>query len=131
MSNDRSAGTTRQKRATGLQAPPAGLSAWAQGWWEELLDGHAFASFEILLLEKALLAWDREAKWLAESEAATGREQARLVKQSLDAGQAALRAWKTLRFSDPARPPRRAGRPSGPHWSAVRKAAIEARFPNA
>jgi hypothetical protein len=74
------------------------------------------------VFEKALRAWDLADRWLRESEAVTGREQARLVKQSLDAGQAALRCWKTLRFVGPAAPIRRPGRPGDQQWSALRGA---------
>ena len=42
--------------------------------------------------------WDKSDAWLEASEAAEGREQAQLVKQSLDAAQTALRHWRTLKF---------------------------------
>ena len=47
---------------------------------------------------------------------------AQLVKQSLDAATTALRDRRTLKFTDPAVPKRRPGRPSGDDWSAQLKA---------
>ena len=102
--------------------PPAGLSRASQRVWRELTALHAFEAHELIAFERALGWWDRSDRWLEASEAAEGREQARLVKQSLDAAQTALRYWRVLKFQDPAVPKRRPGRPSGADWSAERKA---------
>jgi len=105
----------------GRPRPPASLSEWARGVWSQLLEANAFDPHEVVTFRRALEWWDRSDRWMAESEQATGRERGALVKQALDASTAALRHWKALKFTDATT--RRPGRPSGPNWSASRKAA--------
>ncbi len=109
------------RRSGGSQRPPAALSRWAKDVWTSLLDRYEFGDHELIVFEKALRSWDLADRWLRESEAATGREQARLVKQSLDAGQQALRCWRVLKF-DTGQPTRRPGRPADARWSTIRGA---------
>jgi hypothetical protein len=106
--------------------PPAGLSAWAAATWRTLLDLHTFEEYERLSLTRALEWWDRSDAWLAESRTASGRDQARLTKQAMDAANCALRHWRLLKFAPPAAVPTRPGRPSGDAWSATRHHAAEA-----
>ena len=94
----------------------------SQRVWRELMEPHAFEAHELVTFERALAWWDRSDAWLEASEKAEGKEQAQLIKQSLDGATAALRCWRTLKFLDPAVPKRRPGRPSGADWSAERKA---------
>jgi len=101
--------------------PPAGLSRWAQATWRALFTLHDFERYEQLMLHRALEWWDRADAWLVESQTATGPEQARLVKQSMDAANTALRHWRLLKFAPPATVPTRPGRPAGFNWSAARK----------
>jgi hypothetical protein len=108
---------------TGRKRAPAGLSRWARGVWARLLEENSWGEHEILAFTFALRWWDASDAWLAESAATTGRDKAALVKQALDAATTALRYWRTLRFTDPATPSRRPGRPSGENWSAARQEA--------
>src|SRR5262245_40228745 len=64
--------------------PAAGLSPWARGVWRELLALHDFAEHELVSFTRALKWWDLSDRWMAESETATGRDQARLVKPFFD-----------------------------------------------
>jgi hypothetical protein len=108
----------RQRRP---QRPPAGLSKWARGVWNALLGDNDFTDSELIPFTRALRWWDLSDKLLAEAATAGGaQEQARLTKLSLDAATSALRHWRTLRFTDPAKPTRRPGRPGGDGWSAMR-----------
>ena len=102
--------------------PPAGLSRASQRVWQELTALHAFEPHELIAFDRALGWWDRSDTWLAASDKVEGRERSQLIEQSLDAGMAALRHWRTLKFLDPTVPKRRPGRPSGDDWSAQRKA---------
>jgi hypothetical protein len=102
-----------------LPVPP-GLSAWAGRIWLQLTSRHDFADYELLALEKSLRWWDLSDRWLAESASLEGAAQAGKVKQSLDASQAGLRYWRTLKFAPPAGTARRIGRPAGDGWSARR-----------
>ena len=102
--------------------PPDGLSRVSRRLWRELTDRHRFEPHELVAFERALGWWDKSDAWLLASEAAEGREQAQLVKQSLDAAQTALRYWRTLKFTDPSVPKRRPGRPAGDDWSPERRA---------
>jgi hypothetical protein len=101
--------------------PPRGLSAWARATWRQLTSIHVVEEHEAIALRRALRWWDLSDAWLRESEAVAGREQARLVKQSMDAANTALRHWRLLKFEAPAAVPARPGRPSGFNWSAARK----------
>ena len=109
--------TPLRKPSSGPPRPPAGLSRKSAALWASLLAGHEFSRPELVALEAALVWWDRSAAWMAESESATGREQATLRKQSMDAAQTALRHWKALKFAAPGSA-RRPGRPSEP-WRAL------------
>ena len=107
--------------------PPQRLSQQSRRIWRQLTALHRFEPHELIAFERALGWWDRSDEWLQASEAAEGREQARLVKQSLDAATAALRHWRVLKFVDPAAPARRPGRPSDSDWSRKRKAQVALR----
>jgi hypothetical protein len=101
---------------------PRGLSAGSADIWKALTTQLSFERRELYVFERALRWWDQSDQWLRDSEKAAGRDQARLVKQSMDAASAALRLWRSLKFTDgPAS--RRPGRPSGADWSPQRKAA--------
>jgi hypothetical protein len=50
-----------------------------------------------------------------------------LLAARRDALLASARFWRQLRFADPAHPARRPGRPSGPAWHPVSKAAQAAK----
>ena len=91
---------------------PRGLSARSRRIWRELTALHAFGAHEQMAFRRALEWWDRSDAWLAASQLATGPDQGRLVKQSLDAAAAALRYWRTLKFIDPGEATRRPGRRS-------------------
>ena len=86
-----------------------------------------------IAFERALMWWTSRTPGFEASEAAEGRAQAQLVKQSLDAAQTALRYWRVLKFQDPTVPEEAAAGtpPSGDDWNAQRKAlekaAIEGR----
>ena len=80
---------------------PAGLSTGNTKLWEQLVEDNVFSSHELPALAKSLTWDDRAAQWLEESEGATGREQAQLRKQAMDASQMSLRFWRTLKFTDP------------------------------
>ena len=100
---------------------PRGFSASSAAIWADLLAENAFERHELPLLESALRWRDKSATWLTESETVTGRDQARLVKQSLDAAQTSLRHWKALKFRDLDVPARRPGRQPGDEWNAKRR----------
>jgi hypothetical protein len=101
------------------QRPPAGLSKWARGVWNTLLTDNDFSDSELVAFTRALRWWDLSDKLLAEA-ASAGNGRAQLTKLSLDAATSALRHWRTLKFTDPAKPTRRPGRPGGEAWSATR-----------
>ena len=100
--------------------PPQDLSPASVQIWKDVIRDHEFESHEVPLLMSALRWRDRSTTWLEESETAVGREEARLIKQSLDAAQTSLRHWRALKFTD-ADNKRRPGRPSGDAWSAKRR----------
>jgi hypothetical protein len=104
------------------QRPPAGLSKWARGVWTTLLRDNDFSDSEIVAFTRALRWWDLSDSLLAEANAAQGGARAQMTKLSLDAATSALRHWKVLKFTDPANPSRRPGRPGGVDWSSGRKA---------
>jgi hypothetical protein len=103
---------------------PASLSRGSRRIWRQLTALHQFEAHELIAFERALSWWERSDEWLEASKKAEGREQAQLVKQAMDAANAALRHWRTLKFSDPDAGVRRPGRPSGDQWSAKRKAQL-------
>jgi hypothetical protein len=88
--------------------------------WTTLTTRHHFEARELYVFERALKWWDQSDTWLLASETATGRDQARLVKQSMDAASAALRLWRSLKFVD-VQAARRPGRPAGDNWSLKRR----------
>jgi hypothetical protein len=100
---------------------PAGLSRRSVRIWRELTERHHFERHELIAFERALRWWDQADLWLLASKTATGRAQASLIKQSMDASTAGLRFWRTLKFVDLDNPARRPGRPSGEAWSAQRR----------
>lgn len=101
--------------------PPRDLSAASVQIWKDVIRDHEFEAHELPLLMSALRWRDRSAAWLEESEQAIGREEARLVKQSLDAAQTSLRHWRALKFTDADGKTRRPGRPAGADWSPKRR----------
>lgn len=106
----------------GLPAP-SGLSPRSQAIWSELVAAHDFADFELVTFTRALEWFDQaDAKAAQAADAKDPAESARLLKVSMDAATTALRFWRTLKFPPPVGV-RRPGRPSGPDWSASRKAA--------
>jgi hypothetical protein len=108
-----------ERGTRGPQRPPAGLSKWARGVWSTLLADNDFSDSELVAFTRALRWWDLSDKLLAEAATAeSGRAQ--LTKLSLDAATSALRHWRVLKFTDPAKPTRRPGRPGGEAWSAQR-----------
>ena len=110
------------KKATDDTPPvPKELSPASAQIWRDVTRAHEFEAHELPLLLSALTWRDRSTAWLAASERATAREEARLVKQSLDAGQASLRYWRALKFTDADAGTRRPGRPSGDAWSPKRR----------
>jgi hypothetical protein len=113
----------RPARSDRAPRPPAGLSGWAQGVWRTLLSNHDFAEHELVAFTRALRWWDVADTLLSEAETLVGRERDAKFKAAGDASTSALRCWKTLKFTDDAT--RRPGRPSGPRWSAARRAAAE------
>ena len=98
---------------------PKGLSATSVGVWQTLTMQHSFADYELVTFERALRWFDRADAWLTASATVTGPEQARLVKQSMDASNCGLRYWRTLKFA--AGVARRPGRPSDSEWSPKRR----------
>ena len=92
---------------------PRELSPASAQIWRDVIHDHEFEAHELPLLVSALRWRDKSTAWLRGSEEATGREQARLVKQSLDAAQTSLRHWRALKFTDPEGKTRRPGRPAG------------------
>jgi hypothetical protein len=103
--------------------PPAGLSAWATGVWQELTARHHFEPHELVVFERALRWWDTSDLAATQASSATAAaEVARLTKLSLDAATSALRHWRALKFPA-AEGARRPGRPAGDAWSAKRRAA--------
>ena len=110
------------KRTTDHTLPaPRELSPASAQIWRDVIHDHEFEAHELPLLVSALRWRDKSTAWLQESEEATGREQARLVKQSLDAAQTSLRHWRALKFTDPEGKTRRPGRPAGDAWSPKRR----------
>lgn len=107
------------------QPAPKGLSRASRRIWRELTLTHDFGAHELVAFERALKWWDVSDTAFADAESRTGRERAELMKLSLDASNAALRCWRTLRFPAPIGA-RRPGRPAGNDWSAHRKQAANA-----
>jgi hypothetical protein len=99
---------------------PKGLSRGSADIWRALTTAHVFEQHELIMFERALVWFDKADAWLRASTAASGRAQAALVKQSMEASTCGLRYWRTLKFVDGAAA-RRPGRPSGDDWSAKRK----------
>jgi hypothetical protein len=91
---------------------PSGLSQWACAVWTELTQRHNFEAHELIVFERALQWWDR-----SDAAATAGNS-----KLAIDAGTAALRHWRLLKFLG-REEARRAGRPSGDNWNAARRAA--------
>jgi hypothetical protein len=98
---------------------PQGLSSTSGVVWQSLTTQHRFEDFELVAFERALRWFDKADVWLTESATVTGPDQARLVKQSMDASNCGLRYWRTLKFV--AGVARRPGRPSDTEWSPKRK----------
>src|SRR5262245_46346734 len=112
----------------GTQPPvPAGLSEASTALWRAVMGEHRFEPHETATFESYLRWRDRSEQWMAESKRATGRDQARLVKQGIDAAQTSLRHLRALKFTDPDALTRRPGRPAGDNWSAKRKAQARLR----
>lgn len=110
-----------RKAAHDTLPAPEGLSSASAQIWRDVVRDHEFEAHELPLLVSALTWRDKSVVWLAESEKATGREQARLVKQSLDSAQTSLRHWRALKFTDADSVARRPGRPAGDEWSPKRR----------
>ncbi len=110
-----------RKATSSTPPPPRDLSPASAQIWKDVIRDHEFEAHELPLLVSALKWRDRSTTWLKESETAAGREQARLVKQSLDAAQASLRHFRALKFTDADDKTRRPGRPSGDDWSPKRR----------
>jgi hypothetical protein len=78
-------------------------------------------------MRRALGLWDRSDATFALADAATdSREAAKLARLAIQLADAALKAWKVLKFPTP-EGVRRPGRPSGDDWSEARKVAAAAR----
>ena len=107
------------------QAPPKDLSRQARGIWRELTSTHDFEPHELVTFRRALRWWDVADGFESSAMAVDGKERAALLKLSIDASNAALRCWRTLKFPSPDGV-RRPGRPSDGQWSAKRKAALSA-----
>ena len=105
-------------RPAGLPAP-AGLSPASTEVWQTLTGQHSFADYELVAFERALRWFDQADAWLTASATVMGPDQARLVKQSMDASNCGLRYWRTLKFV--AGVARRPGRPSDAEWSPKRR----------
>jgi hypothetical protein len=99
--------------------PPAGLSRWAKGVWRELMAGNEFTANEVVTFARALTWFDQSDALLAEAAGLTGRQKDAKVRAAGDAATAALRFWRGLKFTDPAKPARRPGRPPGGGWSTT------------
>ncbi len=99
---------------------PQGLSPQSADLWRELTDRHRFADFELVTFRRALQWFDRSDAVSAQAATATGREQAALLKLSMDSANTGLRFWRQLKFTD-GQPARRPGRPSGDEWSPKRR----------
>jgi hypothetical protein len=102
--------------------PPKALSRKSKAIWAELTELHHFEAHELVTFERALQWWDVSDAAFEGAMQAEGKQRADLLKLSLDASNAALRCWRTLKFPAPAGA-RRPGRPSGADWSPMRKAA--------
>ena len=103
-----------------IPTTPEGLTGWSVRLWMDLVTQHVFETRELAVLERALRWWDQSDAWLTAAAAAEGKDRALLIKQSLDGANAALRLWRTLKFTDGV-PARRPGRPSDDDWSAKRR----------
>jgi hypothetical protein len=115
---------TSEEPATGPEKAPGGLSEWGQDTWATLCAIHAPAPHEQVTLLRAIRWWVLADELLDE---ATRPERAAKLKAAADASTCALRHWRTLKFptdetEESALPPK-IGRPSGPSWSAIGKAA--------
>jgi hypothetical protein len=87
--------------------------------WASLFDRHEFGEHEVVVFTRALTWWDVSDSLLTEAASLTGRERDSKLRAAGDASTAALRHWKTLRFTT-RQPARRPGRPADAQWSAVR-----------
>src|SRR6266542_5325759 len=102
--------------SNGSQPPPAGLLPLSRALWIDLHEVNHFAAHEDYQLEPSLRWFDETARLRDEAEALTGRDRAQRSRAAMDASTTGLRHWRTLKFTDPAKPPRRPGRPPGRGW---------------
>ena len=86
-----------------------------------------FETHEVLAFTRALEWFDQSDKLRREAEALRGGERDRKLRASADASTVALRHWKLLRFTDPARPARGPGRPPGKPWPSIAAGAATLR----
>ena len=114
----------------GTKMAPGGLSEWGEDVYATLVALHAPAPHEMVTLLRALKWWCLSDELLDEATLLAGRERAAKLKAAGDASTSALRHWRCLRFPadlvDDDLPPK-VGRPSGPGWHAVGKAAQQQR----
>jgi hypothetical protein len=96
--------------------PPSGLSRRAQARWAKLHELNDFLPHEDFQLEYALTWFDQADVLRREARKLRGRERAARLKSAAEASTVGLRHWRTLKFSDPAKPARRPGRPPGKPW---------------
>ena len=107
--------------------PPSGLSPRSRALWTELHSANDFAPHEDDQLERALRWYDVADRLLHEAEKLDGRERGARLKAAGDAATTGLRHWRTLKFTDPAKPSRRPGRPPGTGWTPMRASMPQVR----
>jgi len=106
--------------------PPSGLSPRSRALWTELHSANDFAAHEDDQLERALKWYDVADRLLCEAEKLNGRERSARLKAAGDAATTGLRHWRTLKFTDPARPVR-LGRPPGRNWAPMQANMLQVR----
>jgi len=77
------------------------------------MEANEFTVAETVVFARALKWFDQSDALEREAEGLSGREKDAKLKAAEDAGTTGLRFWKTLKFTDAAKPTRRPGRPSG------------------
>src|SRR5215831_18643957 len=120
----------RAMSKSAAQRSPSGLSRRSRALWTELHSANDFAAHEDDQLERALRWYDVADRLLHEAEKLDGRERAARLKAAGDAATTGLRHWRTLKFTDPAKPARRSERPSGKSWAQMRADMLR-RLPDA
>src|SRR5215468_2594139 len=106
-----------------------GLSPRSRQLRRRLLTSHVYAPHELEWLDRGLAQFDL----VDDCDAIIAREGLQvdgkahpLLAVRRDALLAGARYWRQLKF-EPAQPPRRAGRPKGEAWSAMRAVAAQMR----